>query len=66
MCNQTKGLVKNYIWGGKSKRTCTKVKWDMITLLVFKGRLGIIDPQTQVEALSAKLIIKGLSPRREP
>jgi hypothetical protein len=59
-------LVKNYIQGGKSKGTHVKVKWDMITLLVFKGRLGIIDPQTQTEALLAKLIVKGLSPRREP
>ncbi len=38
----------------------------MITLLVCKGGLEIIDPQTQVEALLAKLILKGQSLRREP
>jgi hypothetical protein len=38
----------------------------MITLLVYKGRLEIIDPTTQVETLLVKLIIKNLSPGREP
>ncbi len=66
MCDQMKGLVNNYIWGGKLKGTHMKVKWDMITFLVCKRGLEIIDPQTQVEALLEILIIKGLSPRRKP
>jgi hypothetical protein len=61
-----RGLVNNYIWGGKLEGTHAKVKWDMITLVVCKGGLEIIDPQTQAETLLAKLIVKGLSPRREP
>ncbi len=44
MCDQMRGLVKNYIWGGKLERTRMKVKWDMITPLVCKGAMEIIDP----------------------
>jgi hypothetical protein len=65
-CDQMRGLVNNYIWGGKLEGTHAKVKWDMITLLVCKGGLKIIDPQTQVEALLVKLIVKGLSLGSEP
>jgi hypothetical protein len=57
-----KGLMRNYIWGGKSERTCAKVKWDIFTLHVCKGGLGVIDPKAQTEALLAKLFICDLSP----
>jgi hypothetical protein len=61
MCNQIKGVVKNFIWGGKASKTWAKVKWDTLTLPPFDDSLGIIDPKTQSEALLAKLLVQGLS-----
>jgi hypothetical protein len=28
MCNQIRGVVRNFIWGGKASNTRAKVKWD--------------------------------------
>jgi hypothetical protein len=42
------------------------VKWDTLTLPIVKGRLGIIDPKSQSEALLAKLLVRGLAPGGEP
>ncbi len=59
-------LVWNYIWVGKVDKTQAKVKWDFITLPIYKGGLDIIDPKAQVEALLAKLVVCGLMSRTKP
>ncbi len=66
MCSQVRGVVRNFIWGGKATPARTKVKWDILTLPISEGGLGIIDPKTQSKALLAKLLIKGLAPSGEP
>ncbi len=53
-------MVRNLIWAGKATLAWAKVKWDILTLPISKGGLGIIDPKTQSEALLAKLLITGL------
>jgi hypothetical protein len=45
MCNQIRGVVRNFIWGGKASNTRAKVKWDSFTLPLSSGGLGIIDPK---------------------
>jgi hypothetical protein len=66
MCSQVRGVVKNFIWGGKAALTWAKVKWDTLTLLVAEVGLGIIDPKSQSKALLVKLQVKGLAPGGEP
>lgn len=66
MCNQIKGVVWNFIWGGKASKTRAKVKRDIVTLPLSCGGLGIIDPKTQLEALLAKLLVRGLALGSEP
>jgi len=66
MCNQIRGVVPNFIWGGKVSNTRAKVKWDSLTLPLSNGGLGIIDPKAQSEALLAKLLVRGLAPGGEP
>ncbi len=66
MCNQVRGVVRNFIWGGKVALTRAKVKWDTLTLPITKGGLGIIDPKSQSEALFAKFLVRGLAPGGEP
>jgi hypothetical protein len=66
MCSQVRGVVRNYIWGGKATSVGAKVKWDTLALLTTKGRLGIINPQTQLEALLAKLLVRGLALGNKP
>jgi hypothetical protein len=66
MCSQVRGVVRNFIWGGKATTARAKVKWDTLVLPTTKGGLGIIDPKTQSEALLAKLLIRGLAPGGEP
>jgi hypothetical protein len=51
MCNQIKGVIRNFIWGGKAIKTRAKVKWDSLTLPSSSGGLGIIDPKVQTKAL---------------
>jgi len=51
------------IWGGKTYKSRSKVKWDFVTLP--SGGLGIINPKAQCEALLAKLLMRGLSLRGE-
>ncbi|CAM6017328.1 unnamed protein product [Sphagnum balticum] len=63
MCNQVQGVVRNFIWGGKDTNARAKVKWDTLAFPTSKGGLGIIDPKTQLEALLAKLLIRGLCPK---
>jgi len=66
MCSQVHGVVRNFIWGGKVAPSGAKVKWDTLTLPIAKRGLGIIDPKTQLEALLAKLLVRGLAPGGEP
>jgi hypothetical protein len=66
MCSQVRGVVRNFIWGGKATSARAKVKWDTISLPISKGGLGIIDPKTQSEALLAKLLVRGLALGGEP
>jgi len=66
MCNQVRGVVRNFIWGGKASNARAKVKWNTLALPTTKGGLRIIDPKTQLEALLAKLLIRGLAPGGEP
>jgi hypothetical protein len=66
MCAQVRGVVRNFIWGGKDAPARSKVKCDTLALPTAQGGLGIIDPKTQSEALLAKLLVRGLAPGKEP
>jgi hypothetical protein len=46
MCCQVQGVVKNFIWSGKTTNARAKVKWETLVLLTSQGGLGIIDPKT--------------------
>jgi hypothetical protein len=46
MCNKIRGVIQNFIWGGKAIRIRAKVKWDSFTLPFSSRGLGIIDPKT--------------------
>jgi hypothetical protein len=46
MCAQVRGVVRNFIWGGKDAPAHAKVKWDTLALLTAQRGLGIIDPKT--------------------
>jgi hypothetical protein len=45
MCNHIRGVVQNFIWGGKVSNTRAKAKWDSLTLPLFNNDLGIMDPK---------------------
>jgi len=66
MCDQNRGLIRNFIWGGKEAPARAKVRWDTLTLPTSQGGLGVKDPKAQSEALLAKLFIRGLAPGGEP
>jgi hypothetical protein len=66
MCSQVRGLIRNFIWGGKEVLARAKVKWDTLALPTSQGGLGVTDPKSQMEALLAKLFIRGLAPDEEP
>jgi hypothetical protein len=66
MCSQIRGIVRNFIWGGREAPTRTKVKWDTMVMPTSRGGLGIIDPRAQSETLLAKLLTRGLAPGGEP
>jgi len=53
MCCHVKGVIRNFIWGGKDAPTHAKVKWDTLALPIALGGLAIIDPKSQSEALLA-------------
>ncbi len=52
----------NFTWNGKVDWTCTKLKWDVMTLSICHGGLGIID----LKALLMKLVVWGLLSSEEP
>jgi mannosylglycoprotein endo-beta-mannosidase len=66
MCAQIRGIVRNFIWGGRDTLARAKVKWDTMVMPTYRGGLGIIDPRAQSEALLAKLLTRGLAPGGEP
>jgi hypothetical protein len=66
MCNQIRGIVRNFIWSGKASNARAKVKWETLVLPTAHGGLGIIDPKAQSKALLAKLFVRGLEPGGEP
>jgi hypothetical protein len=66
MITQIRGVIRNFIWGGKDAPARAKVKWETLILLATQGGLGIIDPKAQLEALLAKLLVRGLAPGGEP
>jgi hypothetical protein len=66
MCSQVKGVVRNFIWGGRDAPACTKVKWSTMVIPITQGELGIINPKAQSEALLAKLLTRRLAPGGEP
>jgi hypothetical protein len=66
MSSQVRGLIRNFIWGGKEAPTRAKVKWETLALPIAHGGLGVTDPKSQLEALLAKLLVRGLAPGGEP
>jgi hypothetical protein len=66
MCNQIRGIVRNFIWSEKASNARAKVKWETLVLPTAHGGLGIIDPKAQSEALLTKLFVRGLEPGGEP
>jgi hypothetical protein len=62
MYNQIRGVVKNFIWGGRVSKVRAKVKWDSLTLPLSDNGLGILNPKVQSKALLAKLLVQGLFP----
>ncbi len=66
MCNQVRGVIRNFIWGGKEAPTCAKVKWDTLAFPTAQGGLGVTDPKSQSEVLLAKILVRGLAPDEEP
>jgi hypothetical protein len=66
MCAQIRGILRNFIWGGRDAPTRAKVKWDTMVMPTSKGGLGIIDPRAQSEPLLAKLLTRGLASGGEP
>jgi hypothetical protein len=66
MCSQIRGVIHNFIWGGKTTSAWEKVKWYTLTFPIPNGGLGIIDPKAQFEALLAKLLVRGLALVGEP
>jgi hypothetical protein len=64
---QSRGLVRNYIWGAKiGKTTRAKVRWELIIQPISAGGLKILDPIIQASALISKLVVRGLKPGWEP
>jgi hypothetical protein len=66
MCSQIRGVIINFIWGGKDAPARAKVKWDTLVLPTIQGGLGIIDPKAQSEVFLAKLLTRGLAPGGKP
>ncbi len=66
MCCQVRGVIRNFIWGGKDAPARAKVKWDTLALPTAQGGLEVTDPKSQSEALLAKLFVRGLTPGDEP
>jgi hypothetical protein len=46
MCCQVRGVIRNFIWGGKDAPARAKVKWDTLALPTAQGDLGVTDPKS--------------------
>jgi len=59
---KVKSLMRNYIWWGENgeKKCRANVKWNSLILPKDQGRIKLIDPTLQTQALLAKLMIRGL------
>jgi len=66
ICCQVRGVIRNFIWGGKDAPARAKVKWDTLALPITEGGLGVLDSKSQSKALLAKLLVRGLAPGGEP
>jgi hypothetical protein len=66
MCCQVRGVIRNFIWGGKDAPARAKVKWDTLALPIAQGGLGVTDPKSHSKVLLTKLFIRGLTPGGEP
>jgi len=66
MTAQIKGVIRNFIWGGKDAPARAKVRWETLIQPAAQGGLKIIDPKVQSEALLAKLMIRDLAFGGEP
>ncbi len=62
----SEGGHQDFHMGGKDAPARAKVKWETLALPTTLGGLGVTDPKSQLEALLAKLFIKGLAPGGEP
>jgi hypothetical protein len=62
--NKVKALIRNYIWSRKDgERNCwAKVVWDSLIQPIKLGGLKLLNPETQINALKAKLFICRLMP----
>jgi len=54
MTTQIRGVVRNFIWGGKDAPARAKVKWDTLTISTTQGGLGIIDPKCRNPSLGSR------------
>jgi hypothetical protein len=46
MCSQVRGVIRNFIWGGKEAPARAKVKWDTLALPTAQGGLGVTNPKS--------------------
>lgn len=62
--NKVHSLVRNYKWSGdEGERKCrAKVAWDSLILPHKLGGIKLLDPETQIHALMAKLLVRSLLP----
>lgn len=51
MCTQIKNIVCNLIWGGKETRSKVKTLWNIATLPIILGGMGVIDLTSEARAL---------------
>jgi len=66
ICCQVRGVIRNFIWGGRDAPARAKVKWDTLALPIAEGGLGMLDSKSQSKALLAKLLVRGLALGGEP
>jgi hypothetical protein len=62
MTAQIRGVIRNFIWGGKDTPAKAKVRSEILIQPTAQGGLGIIDPKAQSEALLAKLMVRCRNP----
>jgi hypothetical protein len=63
MCTQIKNTVRNLRWGGKETRSKVKTLWNIATLPIILGGMGVIDLTFKAQALFIRVLVRGLTPR---